>query len=500
MIEQTDVATAQIYFSDFFDASPALLEAYGAFDVSLINDLPLFIDPFLLFNSRNPAYQRLHEEIIRYLRFLRDRSTPGRPDPGLLRAWYQFGEVKQTWLGFSEQGNRGSGLGPDFGRALHENLATIFTNFGEEKVTRGSHLEKVCLVAEGVGRDNISDFTTNLIKGYLLEYTQAFAREHLRPEQRRLFTVDRVRFNYDTETWEHGQYELPHHAGDFVLLTPKDMLTRDEMWISRDELRDDFERIARSVSDPELRALLNNYFYSQLSHDRKMPAKDRERETRQAIDRTIRAFPQVIEYYIREKEDTGDQAESISNEKVAETEAWFVRQVQDFVAASLAGTEFYAIPGDTYEEVRQRLLFLKHVIEDQDGYRIFWHDGKPVQREKDLQLLFKFTWFATPSDVNSEVNNGRGPVDFKISRGSGDKSLVEFKLASNTQLKRNLERQVAIYEQANDTRKSLKAICYFSAQEQARLQAILRELTLGDDPSIVLIDARADNKPSASRA
>ena len=500
MIEQTDVATAQIYFSDFFDIPPALLEAYGAFDVSLINDLPLFIDPFLLFNSRNPDYQCLHTEIIRYLQFLRDRSTPGSHDPGLLSAWYQFGEVKQTWLGFSQQGNRGSGLGPDFARALHENLATIFTNFGEEKVTLGSHLEKVCLVSEGIGRDNISDFTTNLIKGYLLNYTQAFAREHLRTEHRRLFTVDRVRFNYDTESWERGQYELPHRAGDFVLLTPKDMLTRDEIWISRRDLRDDFERIALSVSDPELRALLNNYLRSQLSNDPNMPAKDREAEKRRAINRTIREYPEVIEYYIREKEETGDQAQAVSNLKVAETEAWFVRHVQEFVAASLAGTEFYAIPGDTYEEARQRLLFLKHVIENQDGYRLFWLNGEPVQREKDLQLLFKFTWFATPSDVNSEVNNGRGPVDFKISRGGGDKSLVEFKLASNTQLRRNLERQVAIYEQANGTRKSLKAICFFSAQELTKVQGILRELKLEGDPSIVLIDARADNKPSASRA
>lgn len=138
--------------------------------------LPLFIDPFLLFNSCNLDYQRLHDEIIRYLRFLRDQSTPGSSDPGLLSAWYQFGEVKQAWLGFSQQGNCGTGLGADFARALHENLATIFTNFGEEKVIRGSHLEKVCLVSEGVSRDNISHFTTNLIKRYLLEYTQTFAR------------------------------------------------------------------------------------------------------------------------------------------------------------------------------------------------------------------------------------------------------------------------------------------------------------------------------------
>lgn len=40
-----------VYFSDWFDVDPAALEEYGAFNVSLINDLPLFIDPFFLFTT-----------------------------------------------------------------------------------------------------------------------------------------------------------------------------------------------------------------------------------------------------------------------------------------------------------------------------------------------------------------------------------------------------------------------------------------------------------------
>jgi hypothetical protein len=122
------------------------------------------------------------------------------------------------------------------------------------------------------------------------------------------------------------------------------------------------------------------------------------------------------------------------------------------------------------------------------------------KREEDLQILFRLTWFATLSDVNREVNNGRGPVDFKISRGNKDKSLVEFKLASNTQLKRNLETQVAIYERANDTEKSVKVILYFSNQELDKIKTILYELKLENDTNIILIDGRRDNKPSASKA
>ena len=50
----------RIYFTDFFEVTSATLEAYGAFNVSLINDLPLFIDPFLLFDSEDQRYKDLH--------------------------------------------------------------------------------------------------------------------------------------------------------------------------------------------------------------------------------------------------------------------------------------------------------------------------------------------------------------------------------------------------------------------------------------------------------
>ena len=35
------------------------------------------------------------------------------------------------------------------------------------------------------------------------------------------------------------------------------------------------------------------------------------------------------------------------------------------------------------------------------GHRIFYHDGKPIEREKDLQILCRLVWFDTPSDVST---------------------------------------------------------------------------------------------------
>ena len=79
-----------VYFSDWFDVRPETLEEHGALNISLINDLPLFIDPFLLFTSEKPDYKRLHDEIIRYLSFLRDQSVAENVNSGLLEAWYMF--------------------------------------------------------------------------------------------------------------------------------------------------------------------------------------------------------------------------------------------------------------------------------------------------------------------------------------------------------------------------------------------------------------------------
>lgn len=483
---------AKIYFADFFEVVPEVLDDYGALNISLINDLPLFVDPFLLFDSGEIEHQRLHEEIICYVKFLRDASSDASISKGLLDSWFRFPEVSQNWLGFSKTGNNGSGLGKQFAEALHRNLHQVFKDFGSETISRGSHLEKLCLMADGVGRDHLSDFTTNLIKQYLLDYTQNFAQAHIAPSFRRHFAIEKVAFDYKARRWKGGRYDLPAFGNDYVLLTPKVILTKDEAWINRSDLLDNFQGIYHSIPDEQLRAQVNEYFLRRLSEDAK------EEEIREAAATTIQQFPSLLDYYIRHKEETGDEAHKVSNLKVRDTEQQFIHQIRALVDQRLVGTEFYQEADGSFEESMRRLHFLKSVIEDQDGYRMFYHDGKPIHREADLQLMYKLTWCASIYDVNREVNNGRGPVDFKVSKGSRDKTLIEFKLASNSKLKQNLKHQVDVYEAANDTAKSIKAILYFSESEFRKLQTILAELGLTGRRDVVLIDACATNKPSAS--
>ncbi len=479
----------KIYFTDFFNVPSETLDNYGAFNLSLINDLPVFIDPFLLFGSKKPEYQELHKSILVYLTFLKSKSEAGITDISQIKSWYLFPEVKQNWFGYSKVGNGGSGLGEKFGKAMSSSMHIVFDDLGKEKITQSSHLEKAGLFEIGVGKDNISDFTTNLTKDFLLSYTETFAKAYIDQKYLNVVKVDKVYFDYEVERWMPKEFTLPFIFNDYVLLTPKDILTKDDNWINSNDLRGDFRRICNSIPNDQLRNEILNYFQKTLPKSQKNK-QNTQKEITIAIQQTIRNFPEIIKWYIKQKEENKEGAKNVSKQKVEEVETLFILQITKFVESLIEQTDFYKINSNSsFEEALMRISYLKKVIETNDGYRLFYVDNKPIKREEDLQIIYRLTWFASDFDINRETNNGRGPVDYAISKGSKDKTLVEFKLASNSKLKQNLAKQVEIYEQANNTRKSIKVILYFDNSELRKVTKALKELKLDNDPNIILIDA-----------
>lgn len=481
-----------MYFTDYFKVSEEDLETYGALNISLVNDLPLFIDPFLLFNSEKEEYQKLHKNIIDYVIFLRDQSLKSTVSKGLLKSWYFFPEVKQNWLGFSLNGNSGRGLGKDFASALNKNFSTVLSDFGEEKDTH-SHLEKLCLFKDGVGKDSISDFTTNLIKKFLLDYTENFTKKYISRDLCKQFAIEKVVFNYETESWISKTYFLPCFNGDYVLLTPMDILTKDDTWINKDSMYHEFHMIINSLENEQLRDQLNNYFRKLL------PKRPKQKDIDYAKTKVIYDRPEFIPAYIKYKEENGAEASAASIKKVNNIKKLYIEEVRRFQSVLSENTDFYKEAEDSYEESFRRVNYLKQVIENNDGYKLFYDkSGKVIGTEKDLQLMFKLVWYGSAFSVDSEVNNGRGPVDYKVSKGAKNSTIIEYKLASNAKLKQNLEHQVEVYKKANQTEKSIKVILYFTKMEKTKVEKILKELKLDIAENIILIDASLQTKASAS--
>ncbi len=257
---------SKIYFSDYFGISHDTVENYGALDIALVCDNPAFVDPFLIF--ANPKYKEKHAFIISYLEFLRDKAVSSSGEElssGDFKHYYKFPEVKQAWLGYSIDGNAGLGLGPLFAESLYKNLNKIFADFGKEKITKSAHIEKLCLVEEGVGIDKISDFTLNLIKEHILEYTQKFASKYIDQKFIKEFPVKKVSFDFTTGLWKDKRFKLPFfeykNKVDFILLVPQDILTHEDTWISKNDFLKNNIKIFSSIENDELRTKLNKYFY-----------------------------------------------------------------------------------------------------------------------------------------------------------------------------------------------------------------------------------------------
>ena len=88
--------------------------------------------------------------------------------------------------------------------------------------------------------------------------------------------------------------------------------------------------------------------------------------------------------------------------------------------------------------------------------------------------------------------------DFKVSKGSQDKTIIEFKLASNSMLEQNLLNQGRIYAQSNNTSNTIVVIFYFSIEEKERVDIILKKYQLSNLENYIKIDCT--RQVSASKA
>jgi len=497
-MEETQAGN-QVYFSDIFEVEHSVIEEYGALDISLVCDNPAFVDPFLLF--ANPKYKKLHNFVIEYLRFLRNLATrEEKLNDGTFNHYYKFPEVKEVWLGYTVSGNAGLGLGKDFATSLYGNLHKIFSKFGDEGITESSHLEKLCLVEDGIGVDKISDFTLNLIKSYLLEYTQVFAQRYLNPKYLKEFSVRKVRFNFEKGLWEDGRYMLPLFEHDnkreFILLVPREILTKEETWISKNDFLQNDSAIFNTILNEELREKVNKFFRTNLAtklNKKKQPETDYSPKSRKnALLKTVWEYPEVLDYYIKYKEQGKKDAIKYH---VADPD--FVNFFPDTEAiqTEFRNQNFGRI--SSLNDCIARISFFKKTLESNSN--ALYIKGAPL-KEKQLQLIFKMTTYNSLFDYNSEVNNGHGAIDFIVSYGSADKTGLELKLASNTKLKPNLLNQGRVYEVDGNLKHVIKIIFYFSDEDLGRVHRILDEVNkVVDNYEIFLVDCRKKKSASNQR-
>ena len=194
----------------------------------LDQDLPLCIDPFLLYKSRDDNLRGLHDQMLTLF-----RNAIACFREGKIREFQElisFPEVNEVGLGYSEGGIRGSGLGQYLNRLLAETLAA-----SEPLQDRGiKHIEELQLVSIGIGADRVSDIAANILKQYLIQYTQVQAQLWSIPIESAV-PINHY-FDLGDFTWQDGYFDLPRNPlnGLPILLVPR-RVVRLLPWINYDD-------------------------------------------------------------------------------------------------------------------------------------------------------------------------------------------------------------------------------------------------------------------------
>ena len=498
----------EMYFSDYFKVNPQLIENHGAININLVCDLPLFIDPMLIFNSDKDEYMKLHQNIIEYFHFLAGKSKSGIRD-GDLMTYYNFSEIKNNWLGYSKVGNEGNGNGKAFAKFFSEHISFALETNG---ISSGEHYEKALLLFDGKnGRDKISDLTTHLILDYLATYTQNFAIKNIAPQFLDNFYLENAKFNYETETFMSLKYKLPfiikNGKREFVLLTPIDILRKEEPTINKLDLERNYNNIRNIIDNSVIRSQLENYIAKAVMEYEQKNKTRKKKITKPAIAKVekeaflfaLRDMPELYDYYIKLKEDSKDEVNTEALLEVKEQVCKYYQNSFQLIRLYKSTAPTYPAELNAHEEAKYRIKHFKHIIENCEGYKLLYYNNTPISKEDDLQRLFRFVWYGSFYDVNYETNNGNGELDIKVSCGANEKCIIEFKLASNSRLPRIFE-QVAVYERANLSKDSLYVIFYFNQNEKETVMRMLRNAKKDDliDENIFLIDCN-NKKVSASK-
>src|SRR6202451_230047 len=144
-------------FSDYFQIDPTLLDAYGAFDVTVERDDPLMIDPKLLDDSAvlemTQAYDDVHEFFGGILHLL---QRSGTTEDALWRnafRLFDFPEFKAAGLGYARSSTSGRGWSvDDRNRTLQTAREIIHAGISDPTL-----FELAGLLESGIGADHISD-------------------------------------------------------------------------------------------------------------------------------------------------------------------------------------------------------------------------------------------------------------------------------------------------------------------------------------------------------
>lgn len=468
------------------------------YDPLLFADTPLYIDPFLIWAEERGRWASAHDHLLDFfeMAFELVRESNGNQESF---EWAQAGrllmfpEPPEFCLGVSE----GSPLGSGSGKSLQQDMLSgilVATNLGMNRI---AHMETIGLFQGGVGLDRLSDAACDVLKSKFIQYTKEVCQRHGIPVEP--ISVRNASWSTEFRKWNDERHSLPVNVVKYrrqgrirekkipVLLTPERFLK--DIPIANP---DGFWNWAWSNMGKDLRG--------DVSYDIV------RRVTKRQKAKLARENPDVVALYLRELEEGPIEPYPIAEDpKLLVT--WYEQGKQWMRDA---GREYRQLEEKDFEKFTDALVeAFVHGVEF-DSWRLLWANGRPLE-ERASQALFRSVVVhyckANDVDLTGESDAGRGPVDFKFSRGWSGRALLEVKLVKNSKFWDGILAQQPTYQLAEEVRRGyFLAVAFTDKENDEKIKKKLEDAgkivaeRYGISINIVVVDARPKVSGSKTRS
>ena len=455
-------------FVEYYGVDTSLFESTGAFNPNLDNDSKLYIDPALVRRCTVDEFRSSSEILSDYyskvLRLVKLSKKEGDVSWNYAKKLLIFKEIKGTCIGYSKGSTRGNSIGQKFSYSML-NLAKEILEAGYEDPII---FEFASIFEEGIGSDRVSDMITNILYKPILDYTQRIVSElgitpNIKVEYSgKYYNLMRNPFNDEPVLFLPYQIlsKLPvaECCSDIDHVCNVNSMTRSEL-SKYVHFREEDHRISKSemrnafLHDPEFNKIFWNMYAS---------------DNGKIIDDQNLTLAKAREYF-------GNNHAILTKPKTIDELILFVEKINNH---------------------------FKDHIENKGANSLLYHNNIPLNEKHVQSVYFVIAEELAKEygvDVTRESNNGRGPVDFKISVGHDEKVLVEIKLTSNTHINHGLETQLPEYMKAESARYAYYVVVDIHNKGFSKVRECYRKIRKQNDLTIMLVTVDGNLKRSASK-
>lgn len=218
----------------------------------LDEDIPLCVDPFLLWKSPSQQDNALHTAVtnsFNHLGFLYNKGKEKEAIDIIIRA----SECFEVGLGDSKRR-----IGKPIGRKVAQQILSLYKDIPQVNKSGFIHFEEIQLFVDQISKDRISDFTCSFIKSFLIDFTIEQCDLHGLPLDKTQLLV----YDYKKNALAEEKVTLPLNPESKlpIILVPKRWL-RVIPWINyADYARDYFaEEVLKAEEEVPTRVKLLNY-------------------------------------------------------------------------------------------------------------------------------------------------------------------------------------------------------------------------------------------------